>query len=88
LAGKMGAWEWTIKTGKVIWSVGLEEIHGLAPGAFGGTVDDFKRDMHVDDWQVVEAAIEKALQTKSEYHAIYRFQRPDGATAVPRRLAA
>lgn len=78
MAGKMGAWEWTIKTGKVIWSAGLEEIHGLEPGAFGGTVDDFKRDMHPDDWRVVEATIGRALQTKSEYHAVYRFTRPDG----------
>ncbi|HXM36309.1 MAG TPA: ATP-binding protein, partial [Pyrinomonadaceae bacterium] len=78
VAGKMGAWEWTIKTGKVIWSAGLEEIHGLAPGTFGGTVADFKQDMHPEDWTTVEGAIENVLQTKGEYHAVYRFTRPDG----------
>ena len=79
VAGKMGAWEWNINTGQVIWSPGLEEIHGLTLGTFGGTVDDFKRDMHADDWKVVETAIADTLRTKSEYHAVYRFMRPDGA---------
>jgi signal transduction histidine kinase/ActR/RegA family two-component response regulator len=34
--------------------------------------------MHPEDWKLVGAAIEKALQTKGEYHAVYRFTRPDG----------
>ena len=28
-AGRMGAWEWTIPDGRVIWSPELERIHGL-----------------------------------------------------------
>jgi PAS domain S-box-containing protein len=78
-AGRMGAWEWNIATGRVIWSPGLEKIHGLEPGTFGGSVDDFRRDMHPDDWQTVESTIQTTLQTKGEYHAVYRFKRPDGA---------
>lgn len=79
VAGKMGAWEWNLTTGKVIWSTGLEEIHGLAPGSFGGTVADFKADMNPEDWKLTETAIGVALRTKGEYHAVYRFTRPDGA---------
>ena len=55
-AGRMGAWEWNIGTGKVIWSPGLEELHGLRPGTFGGTFEDFKRDMHPDDVPLCRSA--------------------------------
>ena len=48
-AGRMGAWEWDIASGKVIWSPGLEELHGIQQGTFGGTLEDFKRDIHPDD---------------------------------------
>lgn len=78
-AGKMGAWEWNILTGQVIWSAGLEEIHGLAPGTFGGTVDDFQRDIYCEDRELVAAAIQRAIKTQEEYHVVYRFTRPDGA---------
>ena len=31
-AGRMGAWEWDVASGKVVWSPGLEELHGMQPG--------------------------------------------------------
>ena len=34
-----GIWEWDIAGGRVHWSDELHRIYGLAPGAFGGTVD-------------------------------------------------
>jgi two-component system, cell cycle sensor histidine kinase and response regulator CckA len=78
-AGQMGAWEWNTATNRVIWSSSLEAIHGLQPGTFGGTFDDFKRDIHRDDLQSVLAQIENILATRSDYHITYRIKRPDGA---------
>ena len=37
----MGAWDWKVRTGDLKWSDSLEPLHGLAPGVFGGTFDDF-----------------------------------------------
>src|SRR5690606_34680734 len=45
-AGHMGSWEWAIATGVLTWSAPLERIHGLEPGAFGGTVADFEARIH------------------------------------------
>ncbi|MBI4658826.1 MAG: DUF4118 domain-containing protein [Verrucomicrobia bacterium] len=78
-AGHMGAWQWDVSTHQVSWSPGLEEIHGLKPGTFGGRFDDFKRDMHPDDAESVFAAIETALKTQGDYCVAYRIRRPDGA---------
>jgi PAS domain S-box-containing protein len=77
-AGRMGAWEWDIKSGRVIWSPGVEELHGLEPGAFGGTFEEFQRYVHPDDAAMVEKRIRKALKTLDDYHVVYRIRRPDG----------
>lgn len=78
-AGQMGAWEWDIDSGEVIWSSTLEEMHGLPVGSFGGTVDDFKRDIHPEDQATVENGIRQVLESRSQYHAVYRFIRTDGS---------
>jgi len=78
-AGRMGAWEWDLVSGKVVWSPGLEILHGLRPGTFGGTFEDFKNDIHPDDLATVEARVEQALRDGQDYHLVYRIRRPDGA---------
>ncbi|WP_085027683.1 PAS domain S-box protein [Ensifer aridi] len=77
-AGRMGAWEWNIDAGEVIWSPGLEAIHHLEPGTFGGTLADFKRDIHPDDLAMVELEIAKAIETRENYHITYRIRLADG----------
>ena len=78
-AGRMGAWDWDIRTNRVQWSPELEVIHGLEPGTFGGTLDAFRRDMHPADVAGVEAAIKKALAAPGTDYAIdYRIELPDG----------
>jgi PAS domain S-box-containing protein len=78
-AGRMGAWEWDLSSGSVIWSPGLEELHGLEPGSFGGTVDDVMREIHPDDVDRVRTCIDKALETREDYHVAYRMNHPDGS---------
>ncbi len=76
-AGRMGTWEWNVASGEVVWSPTLEAIHGLAPGRFGGTFEDFLRDVHPEDRQMVTDRIGKSLQ-ESEHEIEYRILRPDG----------
>jgi PAS domain S-box-containing protein len=78
-AGRMGAWEWDLVSDKVIWSPGLEALHGLKSGTFGGSFEDFKRDIHRDDLAKVEARVAQALHDRQDYHLVYRIRRPDGA---------
>ncbi len=77
-AGRMGAWEWEIRTGRVSWSPSLEQIHGVPPGPFGGTFEDFERDIYADDRPRVRAAIERTLHERTDYELEYRIIRPDG----------
>ena len=79
VAGQMGAWEWNLSTNRVTWSTSLETIHGLTPGTFGGSFEDFKRDIEAEDLKLVLGQIEKAFATRGDYHVAYRIKRPDGA---------
>jgi PAS domain S-box-containing protein len=78
-AGQLGIWEWDVTTGRVRWSRSLEAIHGLSPGAFGGTLEAFQADIHPDDRATVMAAITHTLDQRSDHRVEYRIVRPDGS---------
>ncbi len=80
-SGRMGIWEWDCRTGKVQWSRDLERIHGLKDGSFGGSFEDFQRDMLPEDRPRVLAAIEKVLTHPDEFYRVeYRIRVPSGET--------
>jgi PAS domain S-box-containing protein len=71
-AGRMGVWDWNIRTGDLKWSDSLEPLHGLAPGTFGGTFDHFQQLIHPEDREKVNAAIRQALDTGGEFYVEFR----------------
>lgn len=77
-AANMGAWDYDVQTGAVRWSSGLELIHGIAPGSFGGTFDDYLKDTHPDDRQRVVASLARTLEHGEEHDIEYRIITPDG----------
>jgi len=77
-AGRMGTWQYTIATGEVRWSPGLEAIHGYAPGTFPGTFEAFRKEIHPEDRDRVLQAISTALADQRDHHVEYRIVRPDG----------
>jgi PAS domain S-box-containing protein len=77
-AGRMGTWQWTMGTGDLKWSPGLEAIHGYAPGTFPGTFDAFRAEIHPDDRDRTLAAITDAAQKRRDHHIEYRIVRGDG----------
>ena len=78
-AGRMGTWQWTIDTGTVKWSPGLEAIHGLEPGTFPGTFEAVQHEVHPDDRERVAGAIRGAVAAGAPYRAEYRIVRTDGS---------
>ena len=40
-AAQLGTWTWDMATGVTVWDERLEELHGLPPGGFGGTFEDW-----------------------------------------------
>jgi PAS domain S-box-containing protein len=77
-AGRMGVWDWNIRTNELKWSPSLEPLHGLAPGTFEGTFDAFQRLIHPADRARVQAAIEEAIAKRTDYEVEFRNLRPNG----------
>jgi PAS domain S-box-containing protein len=78
-AGRMGTWDWDLRTGEVAWSDNMEEVQGLPEGGFDGTVEGFRRLVHPDDRDRVEAAIARSIEERSAYEVEFRVVRPDGS---------
>jgi PAS domain S-box-containing protein len=78
-AGRMGTWEYRVGTAEVKWSPGLEAIHGFPPGAFPGTFEAFRGEIHPEDRERVLAAIRAAMEERRDHHVEYRIVRRDGA---------
>ncbi len=79
-AGRMGSWEWRISSNEVIWSPGLEAIHGIPTGSFPGTFDAYQDDMHPEDREHVLSCISNTLQDGIDHEVEYRLVLPDGRT--------
>lgn len=74
-AGRMGVWDWNIRTGELDWTDSLEPLHGIAPGTFGGTFDHFQQLIHPGDLEHVNVAIRQALETGGEFYVEFRNAR-------------
>lgn len=80
-AARLGTWEWDIAAGRVVWTESLEQIHGLEPGTFCGTLEAALADMHPDDVPRARERIEAAMSGESEAYANeYRIVLPNGQT--------
>ena len=79
-AGRLGAWEYDLATGRVHWSATLEQIHGIPVGSFGGDFEAYQRDIHPADRERVLSTITQSMQGLQPHHLEYRIVRPDGET--------
>jgi PAS domain S-box-containing protein len=76
--GRVGVWDWNIVTGEIVWSEGLEPMHGLPRGGFAGTHEAFRKTVHPDDLERVDALVAKSVETRTPYEAEFRLLGPDG----------
>jgi PAS domain S-box-containing protein len=78
-AGRCGVWDWDLQKDRVTWSDLIYEFHGLAPGTFGGRVEDFAALIHPEDRERVAEAIRRSVETGEDYQAEMRIVQPSGA---------
>ena len=79
-AGRVGTFEWNIRTGAVSWSATKEELYGLPAGGFSGRYEDWKQAVHPDDRERAEADRHRAVAERTELDTEFRIVRPDGET--------
>jgi PAS domain S-box-containing protein len=78
-AAELGTWYWDEQTGLTVWDARLEAMHGLAPGTFGGTFDDWRESLHPDDRAECIARVQAAMDDPGPYVLLHRSIWPDGS---------
>jgi diguanylate cyclase (GGDEF)-like protein/PAS domain S-box-containing protein len=78
-AANMGTWDWDVIRDVHTWSAETEVLFGLAPGAFDGTFEAFRRAVHPDDWPAFEQEEQAAQAERRDSLTTYRTIWPDGS---------
>jgi PAS domain S-box-containing protein len=78
-AAELGSWTWDMASGTTTWDPRLEEMHGLAPGGFGGTFEDWVAALHPGDRDECIARVNAALADPGPYVLIHRTTWSDGS---------
>lgn len=78
VAGGLGTWDWDLATGRVVWSIGMEALVGLDPGAFGATGGDFLAMVPDPERDAVRQRLIDAARSGVDHHDEFRIVRPDG----------
>jgi len=79
-AGKIGAFEWNMKTGVNTWTEELETMYGLPPGGFPGTQGAWESFVHSEDRPLALERVKHSIDTNEPGEAEFRIVWPDGST--------
>lgn len=77
-AARLGDWRWDIRTGEVAWSARCKALYGLAPDT-EMSYERFLASVHPEDRARVDAALRKAVDTRTDYELEKRVIWPDGS---------
>lgn len=78
----MGHFEMNLQTQQLTWSDSLCRIYGLDPATHQPDIQAFYALLHPDDREVVERAVQTALQDCAPFRTRERILRPDGQVRV------
>jgi PAS domain S-box-containing protein len=79
--GRMGTWEWDIKTRRITWSGEAAEMHGAGEGVRGASPIGFLQSIHPEDREATQLAIARSLQQQMpDIDMEYRAMLPNGET--------
>jgi PAS domain S-box-containing protein len=73
-AAHSGAFDWDMQNNINLWTPEVEEVHGLAPGEFGGSFEDWEALVLAEDLPAAKASIESSLKN-GEFAGEWRIRR-------------
>jgi len=77
-AGNMGAWDWDRVNGDCLWDDGQCRIFGVEHDSFAVTPENVRVLLHPEDWDHLQAAVTKLLESRQAYQGEFRVRRPNG----------
>ena len=79
-AAGIGAFDWDLTTGRLIWDERLIEMFGYTVDGFDHTIEAFNARLHPDDLGRVGEALQSSIESIGDFDAEYRIVLPDGGT--------
>ena len=76
--GRMGTWEYDVRSGNLSWSHETCELFGITPEQFRGDIGHFREFVLDEDLDGLLQAQRKAAASGGAFEAEYRIRRPDG----------
>jgi PAS domain S-box-containing protein len=77
-AAHLGIWDWDIGKNRLIWNDRMYEMYGV-DHEVAADIETWKRQVHPEDKEAVDAAMQGALSGEREYVIEHRVVRPDKA---------
>lgn len=77
-AAGIGAFDWDLASGRLVWDEQLIEMFGYDVTDFEESIEAFNARLHPDDLPRVTEALQTCIATCGYYEAEYRVIRPDG----------
>jgi PAS domain S-box-containing protein len=75
----LGAWDWNIKTGEVLFNPRWAEMHGFSLDEVNPNVDSWRSGIHPDDWPRVQRSLKDHFERLTpEYETEYRVKTKSG----------
>ncbi len=78
LAGKLGTWDWNIKTGRLFWSDSCKSMFGV-PLTTDMNYEHFLNTLIPEDRDITHNIVWDAINEKKDYSCEYRVLWPDGS---------
>ncbi|MBD2435331.1 ATP-binding protein [Nostoc sp. FACHB-110] len=76
--GKIGTYEWKIKTGELIWTEEMEGLFGLEPESFAGSYEHWLKKLYSIDGVDADFAAQQTITQGNDLATELRIMLPDG----------
>jgi PAS domain S-box-containing protein len=77
-SGRMGVWEWDIKSGGLVWDERMFELYGISPTTQKVTFATWKDSLHPDDRDRAQTAVQSAIEGELQLDMEFRLLLADG----------
>jgi PAS domain S-box-containing protein len=76
---RLGTFEWSVPENRIVWTPELEDLYGLAPGAFEGEFNDWMKRVRPEDARgVIEQFADAVAHRRATIEGDFRIILPDG----------
>jgi PAS domain S-box-containing protein len=78
-SGRLGVWEWDIKSDTLVWDERMFELYGVSPTARSETLATWENSLHPEDLDHAQKEIQATIDGERQYDTEFRLLLPDGS---------